>query len=169
MEILMSPADARQQIGVLYREHHGWLVTWLSRKLACRHLGADLAQDTFVRLLGNRLPLDLREPRAYLTTVAKGLLSSYLRRRQLEHAYLEALAALPEPSQPSAEERLVVLETLCEIDRLLDALPPKARQVFLLAQLDGLPYADICTLLNVSLSTVKRHMVSALRHCLAAL
>ncbi|WP_443114522.1 sigma-70 family RNA polymerase sigma factor [Herbaspirillum seropedicae] len=169
MEILMSPAEAHQEIGGLYRKHHGWLVAWLSRRLACRHLGADLAQDTFVRLLGHRPPPDLREPRAYLTTIAKGLVASHLRRRQLETAYLEALAALPEPSQPSAEERLLVLDTLCEIDRILDQLPARARQVFLLAQLDGLPYASIAGLLGISLSTVKRHMVLALRHCLAAL
>ncbi|OWY29118.1 sigma-70 family RNA polymerase sigma factor [Herbaspirillum robiniae] len=169
METTMSNADARQQIGVLYTEHHSWLASWLSHKLHCKNLGADLAHDTFLRILGSRLPADLREPRAYLTTIAKGLLNSHLRRKKLEEAYLDALAAIPEPVQPSAEERLVVLETLGEIDRILDSLPAKARQVFLLAQLDGLPYADICALLDISLSTVKRHMVLAFRHCLAAL
>ncbi|EJL82852.1 RNA polymerase sigma factor, sigma-70 family [Herbaspirillum sp. CF444] len=165
----MSNAEARQQIGVLYNEHHGWLATWLSHKLHCKNLGADLAQDTFLRILGARLPVDLREPRAYLATIAKGLLSNYLRRKKLEEAYLDALSAMPEPIQPSPEERLQVLETLAEIDRILDSLPAKAKQVFLLAQLDGLAYADICAILNLSLSTVKRHMVLAFRQCLAAL
>lgn len=165
----MTTANARQQIGVLYNEHHGWLATWLSHKLHCRNLGADLAQETFVRLLGNSLPDDLREPRAYLTTIAKGLLNSHLRRKKLEEAYLDALATMPEPTQPSVEERMMVLEALGEIDGILDSLPTKVKQVFLLAQLDDLPYADICALLNLSLSTVKRHMVLAFRHCLAVL
>ena len=165
----MSTAAARQQIGTLYREHHGWLASWLSHRLQCRNLAADLAQDTFLRLLGSSLPSDLREPRAYLTTVAKGLLNSHLRRKKLEQAYLDAITAMPEPVQPSVEERLVILETLSEIDRILDSLPAKVRQVFLLAQLDGLAYADICALLNLSLSTVKRHMVQAFRQCLPAL
>jgi RNA polymerase sigma-70 factor (ECF subfamily) len=165
----MSNVDAHQQIGALYTEHHGWLASWLGHKLNCRNLGADLAHDTFLRILSARLPHDLREPRAYLTAVAKGLLNSHLRRRQLEQAYLDALATLPEPVQPSPEDRLAVLETLTEIDGILDRLPSKARQVFLLAQLDGLCYADICALLNLSLSTVKRHMVLAFRRCLVAL
>lgn len=165
----MSNAEARHQIGVLYNEHHNWLANWLSHKLHCKNLGADLAQDTFLRILGNRLPPDLREPRAYLSTVARGLLNNHLRRKKLEEAYLDALMTHPEPIQSSPEERLQVLETLAEIDRILDRLPPKARQVFLLAQLDGLAYADIGALLDLSLSTVKRHMVLAFRHCLAAL
>lgn len=165
----MSNVDAQREIGTLYSEHHGWLATWLSHKLNCKKLGADLAQDTFLRILTARLPHDLREPRAYLTVVAKGLLNSHLRRRQLEQAYLDALAELPEPVQPSPEDRLCVLETLTEIDAILDRMPYKVRQVFLLAQLDGLCYADICALLNLSLSTVKRHMVLALRRCLVAL
>ncbi|MBV7536846.1 sigma-70 family RNA polymerase sigma factor [Duganella sp. sic0402] len=165
----MSPVEARQQAGTLYNEHHAWLATWLSRKLHCRSLGADLAHDTFLRILGSRLPLDLREPRAYLTTIAKGLLNNHLRRQQLELAYLEALAGMPEPAQPSPEERLAVLETLSEIDRILDRLPAKARQVLLLAQLDGLSYDEIAKLLEISLSTVKRHMLLALQRCLKAL
>lgn len=165
----MSNADAHRQIGTLYDEHHRWLSTWLGHKLSCRNLGAELAQDTFLRLLTARLPQDLREPRAYLTAIAKGLMVSHLRRRKLENAYLEALTTQPEAVQPSPEDRLAVLETLTEIDSILDRLPDKARQVFLLAQLDGLSYAEICALLNLSLSTVKRHMVLAFRRCLAAL
>lgn len=165
----MLNAEAHRQIGTLYSEHHGWLATWLGHKLNCRNLGAELAQDTFLRILTARLPQDLREPRAYLTTIAKGLLNSHLRRKKLEQAYLEALAVLPEAVQPSPEDRLAVLETLTEIDGILDKLPSKAKQVFLLAQLDGLCYADICALMNLSLSTVKRHMVLAFRRCLAAL
>ncbi|QBE61751.1 sigma-70 family RNA polymerase sigma factor [Pseudoduganella lutea] len=169
MNSTLSPVDAHRQIGTLYSEHHGWLASWLSHKLQCRDLGAELAQDTFLRILTARLPLDLREPRAYLTVIAKGLLISHLRRRKLEEAYLAALATLPEAAQPSPEDRLAVLETLTEIDGILDRLPSKAKQVFLLAQLDGLCYADIGAMLDLSLSTVKRHMVLAFRRCLVAL
>ena len=142
---------------------------WLGHKLNCKHLGADLAQDTFLRILGARVPMDLREPRAYLTTIAKGLLSNYRQRRKLEQAYLDALALMPEPSQPSPEERLIVVETLIEIDRILDGLPGKAKQAFLMSQLDGLSYAEIGARLSLSLSTIKRHMVLAFRQCLVAL
>ena len=76
-------------------------------------------------------------PRAFLTTVAQRVLSNHWRREQIERAYLDALALRPEAHAPSPEERAVVLETLLEIDRLLDGLPLAAKRAFLLAQLDG--------------------------------
>ncbi|MNP84016.1 putative RNA polymerase sigma factor FecI [compost metagenome] len=53
-----------------------------------------------------------------------------------------------------------------EIDRLLDGLGGRTREIFLLAQLDGLSYVEIGRHLNVSVNTVKKHAVRALTHCL---
>ena len=47
----------------------------------------------------------------------------------------------------------------------LDGLGEKVKQAFLLAQIDGLAYADIANELSVSLCTVKNYMVKALVHC----
>ena len=169
----VSPATSvpastvQQQIQTLYSDHHGWLLGWLRRRLGCSHRAADLAHDTYIRILGSSVPADLREPRAYLTTVAKGVLVNWYQRQALERAYLDALAALPDPLVPSEEQRYLVLEALYEIDALLDALPPPVRTCFLLSQLDGLKYEDIAREIGVSLATVKRYMKQAFRQCLA--
>lgn len=165
------PPDA----GTFYSQHHGWLFGWLRKKLGCGHNAADLAQDTFLRVLvtpreeggAPAAPLQaLREPRAYLTTVASRLLLNHYRRLSLERAYLEALALLPEAHAPSPEQRLTTLETLQQIDAMLDALPAKARTAFLLAQFEGLTYDDIAERLNVHVRTVKRYMAQAFEECI---
>lgn len=166
----MPSVDAGPQHAVhqLYAEHHGWLQSWLRRKLGCTHSAADLAHDTFVRvLLRPQAVPGLRTPRAYLTTLAKGVVSEHWRRQALERAYLEALAALPEPLALSPEERLQLLQTLEEIDAMLDGLAPKAREAFVLSQLEGLGYAEIATRLQVSERTVKRYMAQGFEQCLA--
>ncbi|MFR0690383.1 sigma-70 family RNA polymerase sigma factor [Enterobacterales bacterium AE_CKDN230030158-1A_HGKHYDSX7] len=164
----MPPVDAPLHAAVseLYQHHHGWLQGWLRRRLGCHEQAADLAQDTFTRLLGSRRVLEAREPRAYLTTVAKGLMINWFQRQSLERAYLEALAGLPEELAPSPEQRFLVLETLHEIDALLARLPEPVRQAFLLAQIEGLKYEAIAERLGVSLGSVKRYMQQAFRHCL---
>lgn len=164
----MHPLDAPLHAAVseLYQHHHGWLQGWLRRRLGCHEQAADLAQDTFTRLLGSRRVLEAREPRAYLTTVAKGLMINWFQRQSLERAYLEALAGLPEALAPSPEQRYLVLETLHEIDALLARLPDPVRQAFLLAQIEGLKYEAIAERLGVSLGSVKRYMQRAFRHCL---
>lgn len=149
----------------LYRDHNLWLRNWLRRKLGCSHLAADLAQDTFVRLLTKDQIPPLNEPRAFLTTVARRVLSNHWRRAELEAAYLEALANQPEAFAPSPEEQALLLDALLEIDRMLDGLPAIVRRTFLHAQLDGMKHSEIAELLGISVSTVKRHLQRAGLHC----
>src|SRR5690606_40403318 len=76
----------------LYCDHHGWLQAWLRRRLGNSSDAADLAHDTFLRILGRGQREQIWEPRAYLATIANGLVVSHWRRRELERAWLEALA-----------------------------------------------------------------------------
>jgi len=153
-------------LSTLYSEHHGWLYGWLRGKLGNRADAADLAQDTFLRLLGKRDAAPLREPRGYLATIARGLLIDRYRRQALEQAYLEALAQQAEPVSMCAETHAIIIETLLAVDRLLDSLGARTRAIFLLAQIEELSYADISRRLGVSLPTVKKHLVRAYTECL---
>lgn len=176
-ELASAPAAPQPDIAALYLDHHGWLQGWLRRRIGDAHQAADLAQDTFVRLLTSSVgrgeataaaqpAAGLREPRAYLATVAKHVLVNHLRRQSLEQAYLQALAVLPEPEALSPERQLMVLQALQEIDAMLDALPPKVRAVFILSQIDGLTYAEIAEALGVGLRSVKRYMAQAMAECI---
>lgn len=152
-------------LSLMYHEHLPWLRGWLSSRVGCRERAADLAQDTFVRLLKNRSGALIQEPRAYLSSVARGLVIDHYRRRALEEAYLQSLAHMPEQEIPSDEERLIILDTLERLDRLLDQLAPRVRQAFLLAQLDGLTCPQIAARLGVSTSTIERDLAKALAAC----
>ncbi len=166
----MSSAHSSPEHSVqtLYAEHHGWLQAWLRRRLGCSHSAADLAQDTYLRvLLRPQVLPTLREPRAYLTTLAKGVVSEHWRRQALERAYLETLALIPEALALSPEDRLELLQTLNEIDAMLDGLAARARAAFLLSQLEGLSYTQIAAQLGISERTVKRYMAQCFEHCLA--
>ena len=154
---------------MLYNAHHSWLNSWLRRKLGCPDSAADLTQDTFMRVLTTRDPQPVLEPRAFLTTIAKRVLFNHYRRQDLERAYLDTLAQLPEQVVPSEEERAIILQSLMELDQLLDGLPRAVKQAFLLAQVDGLTYNEIARELGISLATVKRHLNKAAMRCYFAL
>jgi RNA polymerase sigma-70 factor (ECF subfamily) len=155
----------RSAVNDLYCDHHGWLKGWLRKRLSNSFDAADLAQDTFVRVIKARSALDIREPRPYLSMIAKGLLVDLFRRRSLEQSWLEALAAMPQEQQPSLEEQAILLQALVEIDRLLQGLGPKVKQTFILSQFDGLTYPQIAERLNISVRSVNNYMAKAMEHC----
>lgn len=168
--VSMSSADRalNQHVQSLYCEHHGWLHRWLDRKLGNTSDAADLAHDTFVRLLTRQSATSFgAEPRALLTHIAKGLVIDRWRRQDVERAYLDTIAHLPEPEVPSPETRWLILEALYRIDAMLSAMPDKARRAFLMSQLDGMTYSQIAEALDVSLITVKRYMRDAFLACLS--
>ncbi|KAG1241735.1 hypothetical protein G6F65_023374 [Rhizopus arrhizus] len=73
---------------------------------------------------------------------------------------------MPEPTSPSPEQRLVILETLHQIDAMLDGLPAKARTAVLMAQLDGMTYRQIADAMYITDRTVRRYMAQAFEQCL---
>lgn len=154
-----------QDLHDLYRDHHGWLNGWLRKRLGDRERAADIAQDTFLRLLVTRRLPELGEGRRYLAQIARNLVIDQWRRQRIEQAYLANLAALPEPEMPSLETRAMIIETLLQIDAMLDAMPAKVREAFLLSQFEGLTYPQIAERLQVSVSSVQKYMQRAISAC----
>lgn len=153
----------------LYTDHGAWLRNWLRAKLGNAWDAADLAHDTYVRILQAGTRPAAEDSRRYLVQVANGLMIDLFRRRRIETAYLEALSLLPEAQAPSEESRALAVEALLELDRLLHKLPAKARHAFLLCKLDGLSYRDIAAQLGVSVSSVEKYIAAALQACCLAL
>ncbi|MFF7706664.1 sigma-70 family RNA polymerase sigma factor [Pseudomonas sp. NPDC007930] len=160
-----SPPPAHAALGALYRTHHSWLRGWLRQRLGNPCDAADLAQDTFVKILKAHCVEQIEQPRRYLSVVAKGLMVDLFRRRSLEHAYLDTLAQLPGDQQPCLEQQAILLETLHAVDAMLAGLGAKVRLAFLLSQLDGLTYPQIAEQLGISVRSVNNYVAKAMAHC----
>lgn len=161
-----TPQTGLTDIASLYDTQHRWLQQWLRRRLNCSQSAADLAQDTFLRLLAKNQPLEIHAPRSFLATVAQSVLSNHFRRQKLERAYLQALAELPESLAPDLETQAILLEALIELDAMLDRLERPVRQAFLWSQLDGLSHGEIAERLAISVTTVKRYIARAGARCI---
>ncbi|MBD9358547.1 sigma-70 family RNA polymerase sigma factor [Methylomonas albis] len=155
-------------ISQLYSDHHDWLLHWIERKVSCRLQAEDHAHDTFVRVIASKQAPNLKAPRAFLTTIANGLLINHWRRSDIEQAYLERIAAFPEEFVLSPEENAIILEVLREIDELLNQLPAKVRQAFFLAHFEDLTDAEIAQQMGVSDRMVRKYVAQAMLQCLSA-
>ena len=161
----MSESLTMTHVAGLYSDHHGWLQNWLRRRLGDREHAADIAHDTFLRLLVSRRRPLLGQDRQLLLKIARDLVVDQWRRQRVERAYLETLAHLEEPLAPSPETQALVVEVLIRIDRMLDAMPAPVREAFVLSQFEGLSYAQIAQRLGVSISSVQKYMTRAIHAC----
>jgi len=160
-----TQALAADAVTELYSDHHGWLRGWLRKRLGCSETAADLAQDTFIRILLKESNPRPDAPRAYLSTIARGLMINHWRRQALEQAYLELLASQPEPVTLSLEEQHLVVDTLVQLAQVLDGLPRRDKQIFLLARLDGMKYQAIAQYLGINVNRVQKAMIRCMRQC----
>jgi len=164
-----SVSAVHLQTEALYHAHHGWLRSWLWRRLGCPERAADFAHETFFRVLTRAQVEGLDCPRAFLTRIATRLLIDDGRRARLERAWLEVQALMPSEAAPSCEAIHELLDTLEYVARLLDGLPDKPRRALLLYRLDGLSQSEIAAELRVSVSMVKKYIAQGLLHCHQAL
>lgn len=60
------------------------------------------------------------------------------------------------------DEQIISREEIARINYAIDRLPPRCRQVFVLAKIEKLPYKEIATLLGISVKTINVHISKAL-------
>lgn len=148
-----------------YKSHSAWLFSWLRKKMGCTFEAADLTHDTFLKILVKGELAAIREPRAYLTTTATRLIIDVARRRAIEESYLEAIALHSKDlANFSPEQYQQAIETLNAMAELLDGLPEKVQQAFLMSRLEDLSHAEIAEKLGVSISMVKQYLARAMVH-----
>ncbi|MBX3629716.1 MAG: sigma-70 family RNA polymerase sigma factor [Nitrosomonas sp.] len=154
-------------IDTLYRAHHGWLTTWLRKKMICPHHAADLSHDTFIRLLSLPEIPNLREPRAYLLVTANRLMINLNRRHRVETEVLQCVATLTCNLSDQDIAHASAVRQLLErvLYMLIDELDERSRNAFLMSHVDGMTYAEIAHAMNISESRVKQHLVKALAYC----
>ncbi|WP_460418139.1 sigma-70 family RNA polymerase sigma factor [Pseudomonas sp. microsymbiont 2] len=155
------------ELEALYRAHHGWIRQWLQHKLGNAHDAAELAQDVFVRLLTKpRAFNDHEHARAYLGRMSRNACVDFWRRRRVEQAYLEVLAAQPEHLVPSLEHQAVILETLGQLQAMFERMPKRVAEAFFMAQLQGMKQREIAEQLGVSERSVNTYLAQAMYQCL---
>ncbi len=153
------------------------LERFLTRKLDNPADAAEVAQETFIRLYRLEHPDQLDNARAFLFQVASNLAVDQLRRRSLHYRFLKAEirdggdGEVIEGSADTAspEQILSSREKLARIYEAVDRLPEKCRQAFLLHRSSGLSYGDIAKELGVSVSSVEKYILQALKECRKAL
>jgi RNA polymerase sigma-70 factor (ECF subfamily) len=124
----------------------------------------DLTQDVFVRLASPGGQTDLLKPEAYVFTLARNLVRD--RARRLHTRAVARSVALDEVElrcgRPTPDQRLELEQRLADVEQVLAALKPRTREAFVSHRVHGESYATIATQMDISVSMVEKHIMSAL-------
>ncbi len=169
--------DKDKFIADLVSEHGVPLEKYLARKLDNPEDAAELAQEAYMRLHRLEQPESLDNARAFLFQVATNLAVDQLRRRQLHFKFLKSEKNQAIDGEPvdynaagaSPEQILGARQKLDTIDQAIEELPFKVKQAFLLHRQSGLSYSAIAQQMGVSVSSIEKYILQALKHFRSAL
>ncbi len=137
---------------------------WTVRRMVGREaIAEEILQEAYMaywELGRTRAP---RNPAGWLRRVCTNRAIDYLRRERNR----SGPSSLPEPDQLSSGENIEATalagETEAILDRALSLLPPQQRAAFVLRVIEELDYKEISSILKVSPSTVRNHVMAARR------
>ncbi len=156
------------QIADLFHRYRDELTRRLVGMVKSRETAADLVQDTYLRLLRCGEERVVEQPRALLHRIAGNLAIDHLRKAtNAVHAADSMDAAMAAPCQaPSPEQELLGKQRLRIFFQVIEGLPPRSREAFVLCRVYGYSYQEIAARLNISESGVEKLLMRALdRSC----
>jgi len=154
---------------------YGDLRRFLTRQLGDRDLAADLAQTSFERTYAYVASTPVASPRAVLFRTARNLcIDKFRRDRLVQWESLDAQevdAAVPRgPVQERSPEHVALDRNMLDhVGAVIDGLPPRCREAFVLSRVHGLSHEEVARELGITRSAVEKHVMRGLHACRALL
>ena len=146
----------------VFRAHYADLVRMAESIIRERALAEEIAQEVMLELWRRRESLQVEQTfRAYLIRSTRNRALNHIRHERVV-AREAASAALESRSAPSAEDEVLGVELERAVREAIGSLPDNCREVFLLSREQGLKYAEIAGVLEISIKTVEKRMGQAL-------
>lgn len=147
----------------LFQAYRRKLFSYIFKITTSRDMAEDAIQEIFLKLWSVRETLPaISNINAYLHRMAHNYAYHGFRRLAKETLLLDHLRKQENSNTCNPAQELLSKEVAAYIQVLVDRLTPQQRKVFLLSREGGLKQEEIASRLNVSISTVKKHMVDAL-------
>lgn len=147
----------------LFRQYKDKLYSFILHLSGSATIAEDVLQDVFLKIWRDRHQLTgIDNFNAYLYRMAQNTAINVLRRQSREALLLNEVQRLA-PEGVQGDELLAAKEVRAALQQAINNLPPQQRKVYQLGKEQGLTYEEIAAALGISTSTVRNHMVQALK------
>jgi RNA polymerase sigma-70 factor (ECF subfamily) len=150
----------------LFREYHGPLVRYLTRRLGDRDWAEEVAQETFLRAVKQE---SIVNERSWLFAVATNLVRDEARKDSRRRRHLELLREQARAEEAVEPEPLTIerAQEAALARKALEMLGERDREALLMRE-EGLDYTEIAAALELSVASVGTTLSRARRRLVEA-
>lgn len=165
----LAPATKQHFLASIEKAHSSQLRRFLSARL--RNAAADvpdLVQEIYLRVLRLKDHEAIRNPQAYLYTIATHVLHQYTLRRAVEPTTMDPLNVvdgLETSLAPDPAEEADIEQRIEAMERALEAHSPRAYAVLVMYRCEGLTLKQIGERLGVSDVMARKYLERAMKYC----
>lgn len=130
-----------------------------------QEIAEELISDVYVKIWHKRSELpNIQNIRSYLFIAVKNSCLSHLRKMKNEKiVFIEEYSDFLFPYLESNDDETIEKDLLKKIHAAIEHLPPKCREAFSLAKINGFKHREIAQIMSISEKTVNNHLVTALK------
>jgi len=148
----------------VYRKYSKRLFRFSYNLLKSKEDAENIVQDVFLNLWANRHKIEKGTSlKYYIYTIAYHASINIIRKKLKESDYLEHLMSLQEPLEEAVDLQVEFRELDEKLKSIIDALPDRQKEVYILHRVERLKYSEISERLGISVNTIENHMSRALR------
>jgi RNA polymerase sigma-70 factor (ECF subfamily) len=148
----------------LYFRYRNKLTAVAYNRLKSKETAEEIVQDVFADIWQKRQTLQIRSNlSAYLCTAIKYAVLDYIRSQSTKDSYVAEMMKVSESAASSVEHAVEYNELDFHLNKSIDALPEKCREVFTLSRYENYSVREIAEKLDISPETAKYHIAHALK------
>lgn len=148
----------------LFHDHQRELIGRTIKIVHCADIAGEIVQESYLILTKTSQTQTIKQPRGFLFRVARNLAFDYLKHNKVIAGHVEKYAADYQQEMPSTEHIIEQQQRLEMFKEMVDELPPRCRDVFILYKVYGKSYKEIAQELDISQSGVEKHIMKGLKY-----
>jgi RNA polymerase sigma-70 factor (ECF subfamily) len=148
---------------LLFLQYSSKLFYFVNKYLNVKEESEEIVQDVFLNLWKHKKEIRSEEAfKSYLYKIALNNIRNYFNKKQVQEKHKQLIAqeylieGYSDPDEPDYES------VIKRVDQLIEQLPEKRKEIFLLSRKEGLDISEIAQYLGISESTVKNQISSAI-------
>lgn len=146
----------------LFERYHKKLYAYLMRLLDSKEDAEEIVQESFIKIWEKREEfIEGYSFNAFLFTIAKNTFLNFTREKVNRRVFEDHFQLINEVESGKTDDYVIFKETREIIRLIIEGMPPRRREVFMMRRVEGLSRKEISEKLGISVITVDSQLLKA--------